>query len=81
MTIQIESWSQVLGFILAAVAVLGIVSTLHWTMFAVPLLKKMINPLAFGLTVTSRVVKEHHPKDYTRVEAEVRREGQLWGNA
>lgn len=81
MTIQIESWTHVFGFILAGVAVLGIVATVHWTMFAVPLLKKMINPLSFGLTVTSRVVKQQYPNQFAQAEADVRREGELWGNA
>lgn len=80
MTITIDSWGQLLGLILSGVAVLGIVATVHWTMFAVPLLKKMINPLSFGLTVTTRVVKEKHPLEFNQAEQEVRRESELWGS-
>lgn len=80
MTIHIDSWGQLLGLILSGVAVIGIVATVHWTMFAVPLLKKMINPLSFGLTVTSRVVKLHHPESFSQAEADTRRESELWGS-
>lgn len=80
MTITIESWGQAFGFILAGIAVLGVVATIHWTMFAVPLLKKMINPLSFGLTVTSRVAKHHHPESFDQFAAEAKRESELWGH-
>jgi hypothetical protein len=79
-TITIDSWGQLFGIILTGVAVIGVVATVHWTMFAMPLLKKMINPLSFGLTVTSRVVKRQYPEAFAQADAEVRRESELWGN-
>jgi hypothetical protein len=78
-TIHINSLQDVFVFILAAIAVLGVVATLHWKIFAIPLLKKMIDPLAFGLTVTSRVVQQQHPEPFAQAQAEVKRESALWG--
>lgn len=79
MTIKIDSWVEVFGFVLAGITVLSVVAAVHWTMFAVPLLKKMINPISFGLTVTSRVVKNKYPQEFKQAESDTRRESQLWG--
>lgn len=80
MTIQIDSIQDVFVFILSGIAVLGVVATVHWKIFAVPLLQKMISPLSFGLTVTSRVVKQQHPESFAQAEADARRESELWGS-
>lgn len=81
MTIQIDSLQDVLVFILSGIAVLGIVATVHWTMFAAPLLKKMIDPIAFGLKVTSRVVKQRHPVEFSNAERDLKSEMELGGRS
>jgi hypothetical protein len=77
-TIQIQSWQNILAFVLTLVAVLGALATMHWKLFAAPTLKKMLTPLAQGLTVTRRVVQEQHPEAFERAEAAAAREAELW---
>ena len=68
-------------FILTAIAVLTAAATLHWRLFAVPLLKKMLDPLAFNQTVTSRVVKAKFPQDFKQAHEDAKREHELWSGA
>lgn len=77
MTIQIDSLQSVFAFILSAVVVLGLVATLHWKIFAAPLLQKLLDPTNARINITSRVVREKFPAEYTRIEGEYNQELKL----
>ncbi len=81
MTITIESWQSVMVFMLTGIAVLSILSTLHWVVFAAPLLKKMLNPTVDGLTAVSRVVRYKYPAEMKDAESAVRSEREMRGMA
>lgn len=71
MTIVIESWQQASIVIAAAIFVLGVVASLHWTLFAVPLLKKIFSPYRERLEVLSRVARDKYPEEYEKAELDV----------
>lgn len=66
-------------FILTGVAVLSVLATLHWVVFAAPLLKKMLAPYADGLTAVTRVVKYHYPAEMRDAEAAMKSEREMRG--
>jgi hypothetical protein len=78
-TIQIDSIQSVLVFILSAVAVLTVAATLHWKIFAAPLLRKMIEPLAINAQIHNRILREKFPDEYERVQRDVTTDMRLRG--
>lgn len=81
MTITIESWQSAMVFLLTAIAVLSILSTLHWVVFAAPLLKKMLAPTVDGLSAVSRVVRYRYPAEMRDAESAVKSEREMRGIA
>lgn len=81
MTITIESWQSAMVFMLTAVAVLSILSTLHWVVFAAPLLKKMLAPTVDGVSAVTRVIRYHYPAELRDSELAVKSEREMRGIA
>lgn len=79
MTIHIDSWQNVMVFFLTGSAFIAALSMLHWKLFLAPLFKKLIDPLSFRISVTSRVVQEKYPAEYGHAENIARADSRLWG--
>ena len=81
MTITIDSWQDAMVFILTSVAVLSMLATLHWVVFAAPLLRKMLAPYVDRLSAVSRVVQYKFPAEMKDAESAVRSEREMRGMA
>lgn len=71
MTIQIDSWQEALVFVLTAIAVLTAAASLHWVLFAAPLLKKIFIPYNERLEVVTRILRDKYPAEYERAETDM----------
>jgi hypothetical protein len=77
MTIEFNSWHEAIVFMLAVIAITTAVATLHWKIFAEPLLRKILSPYSERLDVVSRVVEGAHPEEYQRAARVVMSERDL----
>lgn len=77
MIIQFNSWHETLVFFLALGAVLTAAATLHWKVFAEPLLRKIFTPFGERLDTVTRVTQRMHPTEFRDAESETMRDRAL----
>ncbi len=64
MNIHIDSWQSAMVFMLTAIAVFSVIATLHWKIFAEPLLRKILAPYGERLEAVTYVVRAKYPQDF-----------------